>query len=34
MSPLKKIVVESVEVSILERPNRDDYFSITDMMKA
>ena len=34
MSPVKKIVVESVEVSILERPNRDDYFSITDMMKA
>ena len=34
MSPVKKIAVESVEVSILERPNRDDYFSITDMMKA
>lgn len=34
MSPVKKIVVESVEVSILESPNRDDYFSITDMMKA
>ena len=34
MSPVKKIVVENVEVSILERPNRDDYFSITDMMKA
>ena len=34
MSPVKKIVAESVEVSILERPNRDDYFSITDMMKA
>ena len=34
MSPVKKIIVESVEVSILESPNRDDYFSITDMMKA
>ncbi len=31
MSPTRKIVVEDVEITILENPNENDYFCLTDM---
>lgn len=31
MSPTRKIVVEDVEIAILEKPNENDYFCLTDM---
>ena len=33
MSPVKKIVVENIEISVFEKPSEDDFICLTDIVR-